>query len=173
MSGEVFIERDKAQYTAMKINKSGPRQTQNRHLGDTTGEPAPFPPDKLQGKRALPWFFFPLLMYEILCVIFCMQRIFFTYPSVPDSIDGLFKVLKPCWLGKCLWWTIKFPATPLTLFSLLLAKNSPSSVTCSWTVFQELTGYWKGSCVTLNTATVLRNSNRIISVPLDVFWKKE
>lgn len=63
-------------------------------------------------------FFISLLMYEILCMYFACRG-FFTHLSVRDSIDGLFKVLKLCWLGKCLWWTIKFPATPPALFSLL------------------------------------------------------
>lgn len=158
----------------MKINKnkSGPQQTQNRHLRGTTWKPALCSRQTSRNEGfTLIFFSLSFNVWDTLCVILHAE-FFFTYPSVPDSIDGLFKVLKPCWLGKCLWWTIKFPATPFALFSLLLAKNSPSSVKCSRTVVRELTGYWKGFCVTLNTATVLRNSNRI-TVPLDVFWKKE
>lgn len=113
----------------------------------------------------------------ITCIARCFARSFSTQPSVPDSIDGLFKLLKLCWLGKCLWWTIKFPATPpVSCFSCCAPacqKLSPSSVIAdrSQAAVQELTGYWKGFCVTLNTLTVLRNSTRIIFVLLDVFWK--
>lgn len=113
----------------------------------------------------------------ITCIARCFACSFSTYPSVPDSIDGLFKLLKLCWLGKCLWWTIKFPATPpVSCFSCCAPacqKLSPSSVIAdrSQAAVQELTGYWKGFCVTLNTLTVLRNSTRIIFVLLDVFWK--
>lgn len=54
-----------------------------------------------------------------------------------------------------------FPAALLLPKPLHLQQTAPKHV-------QELTGYWKGVCVTLNTATVLRNSNRIMSALLDV-----
>jgi len=86
------MERDKAQYADMKINKRQKWCTANTEQALVRGLPSARRTSGNEGftLRIFSSFNMRDTLHDIL------HAVFFTYPPVPASIDGLFKALKPC-----------------------------------------------------------------------------
>lgn len=147
------MEEDKAQHTAMRISMRQKWSTAKR-TGTSGTTWSLHSADQTAANKGFAFILSPLLTSEILRMLVCMQVVFHT--SVSPCLNRWFVQSTGTVLTGAMFMMDHAVScnTSCAVFppTLLLAKTSLSSVKHSQKVIQELTGFWKGFCVTLNTA---------------------